>query len=186
MRYITARISAMGPPLALGNSSARLSPTDRRQLRHLMAHHVAGGIGRRRLRAVATRWRGERDDGLYALGRDEAATTPRMARLAAAATATPRPWPTRALPPGEPVRRGRFRRDRGILLAERQPALQLRDLLRLLRQLTSKLGVFTILGPPGPGAAARSFERQPRVAPSRVTRYASRTRSTRGAELLRV
>ena len=68
----------------------------------------------------------------------------RMARLAAPATTALRASAALTRLAREPIRRRRLGGDGRVLLAERQAALQLRNLLRLLGQLTAQLGVFTI------------------------------------------
>jgi hypothetical protein len=90
------------------------------------------------VRAVRTCVRLEIDDRVDALGRDQRAMTSGVAGLSARFPPTLHAPATYAWLTGEPIGRRRFRSNRGILLAKRELALQIRDPFGLLRVLLAE------------------------------------------------
>src|SRR5690606_22579303 len=106
------------------------------QLRHLMPTRLADGMPRVQTpRAAAARLRCEVHDRVHALDGDQLPMMARMAELSAGLASTLHATTTCPLVPREPIGRWRLRRDRRILLFQRELALEIRDSLRLLLEL---------------------------------------------------
>jgi len=114
---------------------------DRRQLRHLMPAGPSDSMARvQAARAVATRLRREIHDCVHPLRGCQFAMASRMARLPAGFPSALRATTPLPLLAREAIRRRRFRGDGGILLLERELALEIGDTLRgLLEQLAQSL-----------------------------------------------
>ena len=107
---------------------------DRRQLRHLMTPRMALFVaGMQHAATMATRVRGEIDDRVHALDRDKGAGVTWMARLATRLAAALPPTTTHTLVSGQSVRGGWFRRDRGVLVTQRQLPFEIGDLFLRVR-----------------------------------------------------
>lgn len=116
----------------------------RRQLRHLMAPRYPHGMPRvQPTRAAATGLRHEIDDLVDAFDGRKRSMVSRMARLPTGLAAALRPTPAHPLLASQAIRRGRFRRGRGILLAECELTFQVVDLARLIGDLLPKAFILT-------------------------------------------
>lgn len=106
---------------------------DRRQLRHLMPARIPESMPRvQAARAVATRLRGKVHDRIHALDGHQRPMVARMARLPARFASTPRATPPPPLVTREAIGGRRLGRDGGILLLQRELALEISNALRIL------------------------------------------------------
>lgn len=155
----------------------------RRELGHLMPPRIPLIVGRvQSTRTLAALWRMHVHDRVHPIHRDQAAPVARMAWLGAARPSAVLPPAAHARLTREPIRRRRLGRHGGILLAHRELALQLGNLLRLLGQLPGLFRQRTVtLVQPLTQPLIFSAKRLDvvRVAQARLRRYSDRPHGTR-------